>query len=174
MPTHNLHDVEQLLDVVGIQHDEAAETKMASSLTETIREEAHQMMLDDVMPGRAPAHVVSLEEASALYPDASSEASDDALLETRAKQGDPNWHRRSPIEKAMVKQRLRFQLEQQKRARETQQALERWRNTPNPNRVTLEEIREAGEASGNRLGQARFNLAIRAALRQQGYVLGMQ
>ena len=40
--------------------------------------------------------------------------------------------------------------------------------------MTLEEVRAVGEAAGHRFGQARFNLAIRGALRQQGYILGMQ
>lgn len=97
----------------------------------------------------------------------------DAAMEERVKQGDPNWQRRSPMEKQMARFMERQQLQQREAELKREKALEEWRQKDNPDRVTLEEIREAGERSGNALGRARIVLALRGAMQRAGYRLGL-
>jgi len=97
----------------------------------------------------------------------------DVVIEERVKQGDPNWQRRSPMEKQMARFMERQKLQQQESELKRVKALEEWRRKDNPDRVTLEEIREAGERSGNALGRARIVLALRGAMQRAGYRLGL-
>jgi hypothetical protein len=101
------------------------------------------------------------------------EAPSDEAVEKAVKQGDPNWHRRSPMEKHVARMQMRQQLQYQAEQRQRAKALADWRAKPNADRISFAEVKQVGEETGHRFGLARFNLMIRGALRQQGYQLGL-